>query len=132
MGCWLKVYSFTFAEMHTRILSYIFEKQNQKYRAFKSKGWDLLGTINLIPNRVFPRLVNCAERFILWDNMRNAFLVLSILLSYCFASCQNLKTVDEPKFDWNPGAAGVPNYPMEYSMLSFVNSDSTSISSPTF
>jgi hypothetical protein len=39
--------------------------------------------------------------------------------------------MDEEKFNWNPGAAGVPNYPMEYSMLSFVNADSTSVSSPT-
>jgi len=38
--------------------------------------------------------------------------------------------MSEEKFNWNPGAAGVPNYPMEYSMLSFVNADSTSVSSP--
>jgi hypothetical protein len=39
--------------------------------------------------------------------------------------------MNEEKFDWNPGAAGVPNFPMEYSMISFVSADGTSVSSPS-
>jgi len=41
-----------------------------------------------------------------------------------------LKRLTKRNLTGIPGAAGVPNYPMEYSELSFVNADSTGISSP--